>query len=254
MNKELVVGIPERLHPRSIAAQYYTWCPGCHIGIIKRLICEVFEEIGIEGNTISTSGAGCASLWYLEMDSDNVVIAHGRATDGARAIKRLRPDQIVYCVEGDGDCIAIGAESNIAAATFGDKITVVMVNNAGYGATGGQCAPTTPFGLATSTTPLGRDSSSGYPVDTAKLFASVRGTAYSARGAVNTPRNYQLTKGYLKKAFQKQMDKVGFSFVEIISACPTQWHMSPLDSLKYIEEKMIDEYPLGEFKNVDCIE
>ena len=182
--------------------------------------------------------------------------AHGRCPDAATGIKRIyhgRP--IVFTIQGDGDCIAIGTESLIHSGARSEKITVIMVNNGNYGTTGGQLAPTTVTGQVTTTTPEGRDPNrDGYPIHAAELVAQIKGTVYSARGAVNTPANFQRTEKYVKTAFQKQIDNVGFSFVEILSACPAGWRKTPLESLKWIEERMIPEFPLGEFKNIDRIE
>lgn len=220
-----------------------------------RVIAEVLDELGIDGKTIAVIGIGCNGYISYALNIDRVLGAHGRAPDTATAIKRLRPDTIVFTSQGDGDCIAIGAGSFIAALTRGETITIVMCNNANYGTTGGQMAPTTLMGQVTTTTPKGRDAvMGGYPVHTAELAATFRGVAYSARSALNSPANYQRTKRYLKTAFQKQTDQAGLSFVEVLLACPTNWHLSPVESLKWIEEKMIPEFPLGEFKNIARIE
>jgi 2-oxoglutarate ferredoxin oxidoreductase subunit beta len=181
--------------------------------------------------------------------------AHGRPPDVATAIKRaLRGRPIVITLQGDGDCIAIGAEALISAASRGEKITIIMVNNANYGTTGGQMAPTTLLGQITTTTPQGRDTSSGFPIHVPEFLTSFKGVAYAARGSVHTPANYQRTKKYLKSAIKKQIDKVGLGFVEILAACPPDWHLSPVDSLKFIEEKMLPEFPLGEFKNIERVD
>jgi len=173
----------------------------------------------------------------------------------ATAIKRvLRDEPIVFTVQGDGDCVAIGAGSLFNAVARAERISVFMVNNANFGTTGGQLAPTTLMGQVTTTTPRGRTPAEGYPVHVPEVLVNFKGVAYAARGAVHTPANYQRTKRYLKTAFQKQIDGVGFSFVEILAACPPDWHMTPVESLRFIEEKMIPEFPLGEFKNVDRID
>jgi 2-oxoglutarate ferredoxin oxidoreductase subunit beta len=218
-------------------------------------LCEVIEELGIEEETIAITGVGCGFRNYLGFDLDGMCVPHGRAPDVATGIKRsLGGKPMVFTLQGDGDCIAIGAESLINAAARAERITVLMVNNANYGTTGGQLAPTTLMGQRTTTTPEGREPSAGYPIHTAELLASIKGVAYSARSAVNTPVNYQRTRRCLKTAFRKQLEDIGFSFVEILSACPPDWHLSPLDSLKWIEEKLIAEFPLGEFKNVPYID
>lgn len=236
---------------------YTAWagmkCPGCHLPIIERLTAEVIDDLGIEGQAIGIMGVGCHGAVFAMIDIDFMAVAHGRAVAVATGIKRVFPDAIVMTMQGDGDCAAIGAGPFLNAVHRAEKITVIMTNNAGFGTTGGQMAPTTLIGQVTPTTPRGRDHSTGYPAHIAELIAPVKGVAYSARGAVNSAANYQRTKKYLKLALQKQMDKVGFSFLEILSACPTDWRMTPLESLKWMDEKMIPEFPVGEFKNVDRI-
>ncbi len=227
-------------------------CAGCGHPLVERLVCEVIGELGIAGRTVNVSGAGCSSGFCVRAcDTDGFMGPHGRATDIATAMKRVHPGNIVYTVQGDGDCIAIGAEGFLNAAGRAEKITVIMVNNTTYGTTGGQMAPTTLRGQVTSTTPEGRGASQGFPMHVAELAAVVKGCVYSARGAVNSPANYSRTRKYISRAFQKQMDGVGFSFVEILSMCPSVWHMTPAESLKFVGNRMIKEFPLGEFKNVD---
>ncbi len=198
---------------------------------------------------------GCHTITGFLVDFDAVLVAHGRAPDVASAIKRtLWGEPIVVTIQGDGDCIAIGIESFIQAAARAERITIIMANNGTYGTTGGQMAPTTIMGQVTTTTPEGREEVHGYPIHAAELVAGITGVVYSARGALTTPANYQRTKKYVKNALQKQIDNVGFSFVEILTACPPNWHLPSLDCLGWIEEKMIPAFPLGEFKNVDRIE
>ena len=229
-------------------------CPGCQHPTIGRIIAEVLEEMDLDGKAIEVTGIGCNSAVAM-LNVDVLLGSHGGAPDMATAIKRLSPGTFVFTVQGDGDCIAIGAGSFIGALTRGEMITIIMCNNANYGTTGGQLAPTTLIGQVTTTTPGGRDAvTEGYPVHTAELAATFKGVAYSARGALSTPANYQRTRRYIKTAFQKQVDHVGLSFVEILSACPANWHLSPVESLGWIEERMIPEFPLGEFKNVDLID
>jgi 2-oxoglutarate ferredoxin oxidoreductase subunit beta len=226
-------------------------CPGCQAGSVGRIIADVLEEMGLDGKAILSDGIGCHS-GVAVLNLDVVQGSHGGAPDMATAIKRLSPCSFVFAVQGDGDCIAIGAGSFIGALTRGEMITIIMVNNANYGTTGGQMAPTTLMGQKTTTTPSGRDAASGgYPVRVAELAATFRTVAYSARGALNTPANYQRTKKYVKTAFQKQVDHAGLGFVEVLAACPPNWHLSPVESLRWIEGKMIPAFPLGEFKSVD---
>lgn len=250
--KERVAGTPNLWRWHLFGAG---WCPGCHYPIIQRLVGEVLEELDIGGDTIGIGGGGCGFMFFLSLDVDSALPAHGRGQDVATAIKRLHPDRFVVSIGGDGDIAAIGTECNIQAAARGERITVLMVNNGGYAMTRGQMAPTTLLGQVTTTTPEGREPRlHGYPIDVPKLLLSLRGVVYCARGAVNSPANYQRTKKYIKTAFQKQIDDVGYSFVEILSACPTEWHLTPVESLGWIEKTMVPAFPVGEFKNLDRIE
>lgn len=230
-------------------------CPGCHHPITERAIAEVVDEMGLENDIVLVTGIGCTSRAVGMFKFDGVLSAHGRPPDVASAIKRtLDGEPIVLTLQGDGDCISIGAGPFFNAVARAEKITVIMANNGNYGTTGGQMAPTTLLGQVTSTTPSGRTPDFGYPMHIPEMIAPLKGVAYAARGSVHTAANYARTKKYLKTALQKQVDKVGFSFLEILSACPPDWHKTPLEALKWIEERMIPEYPLGEFKNVDKIE
>ncbi len=247
-----VSGTPKLWRYYALAARQ---CPGCHSPIVERIICEVIEEMGIEGNVIAVTGIGCSALANFLWDFDSLKVAHGRPVDAATGVKRaLHGRPVVFTMQGDGDCIGLGGGALIAAASRAERITVIMANNAVYGQTGGQMAPTTLTSQVTTTTPLGRaPEQQGYPIHTAELVAQIKGTVYSARTAVNTPSNYQLTKKQLKIALQKQIDDLGFTFLEILEACPTLWKMSPIESLQFLENEMMAEFPLGEFKNVDEI-
>ena len=252
MKKEKVAGRPRLWTYRPAVIPF---CQGCQEGTIGRLIAEVVEELDIEGRAIIIGGVGCHAMISLLVDFDAVQVPHGRAPDVASAIKRvLRQEPIVMTIQGDGDCIAIGTESLIQAAARAERITVIMANNGNYGTTGGQMAPTSIIGQKTSTTPEGRETIHGFPIQTAELLAGLKGTAYSARGTLTSSADYQRTKRYVKTALQKQVDNVGFSFVEILAACPPNWRLSPLKCLQWIVEEMIPEFPLGEFKNVDRLE
>jgi 2-oxoglutarate ferredoxin oxidoreductase subunit beta len=228
-------------------------CAGCHSPIVERIICEAISEMGIEGNVIAVTGIGCSALANFLFDFDSLKVAHGRPVDAATGVKRaLHGRPVVFTLQGDGDCIGLGGGALISAASRAEKITVIMANNAVYGQTRGQMAPTSLLGQVTTTTPFGRDpEQQGYPIHVAELVAQIKGTAYSARTAVNTPANYQRTKKQLKTALQKQIDNVGFTFLEILEACPTIWRMSPMESVRWLENEMMAEFPLGEFKNVD---
>lgn len=231
-------------------------CPGCHYGIIYRIICEVIEELGIEGETIGLSGVGCSFIGApTAVDIDWTSCPHGRAPAMATAVKRIHPEATVLTVQGDGDLGAIGLGCFMNALVRGENLTTVFLNNAVYGTTGGQMAPTTLLGMKTTTTPDGRKiNANGYPLHVPELAATMKGVAYAARCTVHTPANFQKAKKSLKTALQKQIDGIGYGIVEFISACPPGWGMKPLECLDFISEKMIEEYPLGEFKNVDKID
>ncbi len=252
VTKQRVAGRPKLLVPQ-IAG--FIYCPGCHEPLAARAIAEVLEKLGMGDRAIGVFDIGCNSFLLGMLDIDAVLTPHGRPPDMATGVKRVYPDNIVFTVQGDGGLLSIGADPLLGALTRAEKITIIMLNNAVYGTTGGQMAPTSLEGQVTTTTPNGRDlARTGFPTHAAEMIATFRGVAYSARGAFNTPKNYMRTRKYITSAFQKQMDNVGLSFVEIICACPENWRLSPIDSLKWIEEKMIPEFPLGEFKNVDRIE
>jgi len=226
------------------------YCSGCQHPVIHRIIAEILEEMDIDRKAICIGGVGCHAFVQVAWDVDITIAAHGRALDSCTAIKRLNPESIVFSIQGDGDCLAIGAGAFINTMTRGENLTTIMYNNTNYGTTGGQMAPTTLLGQKTATTPLGRNSKTeGFPIHAAELAATFKGTVYSARGSVHTPANYQRTKKYIKKAFQNQIDGAGFSFVEVISACPPNWHLSPVDCIKRIDEQIINEFPLGEYKD-----
>jgi len=230
-------------------------CPGCHYGAIIRLICENIEELGVEGRTVLLGGVGCSYAWPMLFVLDGAACPHGRAPAMATALKRIHPDTVLITCQGDGDLGAIGLGCFMNALSRGEKLTTIFLNNAGYGMTGGQMAPTTLLGQVTTTTPAGRDPEiAGYPIHVAELAAVMKGTAYSARVTVHTPANYQKAKKAIKLALQKQIDGIGYGFVEFLSACPASWRMTPSECLEFIDEKMLAEYPLGEFKNVDRIE
>lgn len=231
-------------------------CPGCHYGIIYRVICEVIEDLGIEGKTIGLSGVGCSFLGApMAIDIDWTSCPHGRAPAMATAIKRIHPDATVLTVQGDGDLGAIGLGCFMNALVRGENLTTVFLNNAVYGTTGGQMAPTTLLGMKTTTTPDGREiQANGYPLHVPELAATMKGVAYAARCTVHTPANFQKAKKSLKTALQKQIDGIGYGIVEFISACPPGWGMKPIECLDFISEKMLEEYPLGEFKNIERID
>lgn len=249
VNRKWVSGTPKlwKRHPAGGRQ-----CPGCHHPIVERLICETIEELGVDGQMIMVPGVGCSARASVVIQEDVVMSLHGRPPDVATGIKRLLPNTLVFTIQGDGDCASIGAGALIGAVTRAEKITILMLNNGNYGTTGGQWAPTTLMGQVTATTSKGRDSKLGYPLHVPEMLAPLKSIAYCARGTVHTPANYQLTKKQIKKAFDAQIRNLGLSFVEILCACPPCWHMTPIESLRWIEEKMVAEFPLGEFKNVSA--
>ncbi|MDP6560182.1 MAG: thiamine pyrophosphate-dependent enzyme [Candidatus Binatia bacterium] len=251
--KKWVAGTPKlKIKIRSPIAL----CQGCQHGSAGRVIWEAIEELGVDEKTIWVGGVTCGTANAFLADLDAIgPVPHGRAPDIASAMKRLKGDEaVVLTYQGDGDAIAIGTESLIQAASRAERITVIMVNNANYGTTGGQMAPTTLIEQRTTTTPEGRSFPEGFPINTAELVAHLKGTVYSARGSLTSPANYRRTKKYIAKALIKQIDDIGFSFVEILSACPPNWGKKPVDCLKWIEDTMVVQYPLGEFKDLGRIE
>ena len=245
--RELLCGGPE-----SYTGLPTMYCPGCHYGTVARVICEAIDELGIKKQAIGVAGVGCHGFMIGTIATDFVFALHGRGPGVATGIKRSQSGKpIVFTIQGDGDLAAIGMGDIINAIGRGEKLTTIFCNNAGYGTTGGQMAPTTLLEQVTTTTPTGRDPQvAGYPIHVAEMLAILRGTAYSARGALTSRKNYNQTKKFLNLALQKQMDGIGYGFVEILSACPSTLHMPPNKALKWVEEYMIAEYPLGEFKNV----
>lgn len=226
------------------------YCPGCGHSIIHRLVAEVIEELDIGGKTIGIPPAGCAVLAYNYLDVDMGEAAHGRGAAVATGIKRVLPDRIVFTYQGDGDIAAIGTAETIHAANRGEKITAIFVNNGVYGMTGGQMAPTTMLGQNSTTTPGGREMNrDGAPLNLSELLGIVEGSAYIERTAVNSPRNIRRSKKAIKKAFQVQMEGLGFSLVEVLSPCPTNWKMSPVDACRYIDETMTKVFPLKVIKD-----
>jgi 2-oxoglutarate ferredoxin oxidoreductase subunit beta len=236
--------------PRYLKDAAFHYCPGCGHSIIHRLVAEILDELGIGERTIGVPPAGCAVLAYNYLDVDMGEAPHGRGAAVATGIKRVLPDRIVFTYQGDGDIAAIGTAETIHAANRGENITVIFVNNGVYGMTGGQMAPTTLLGQNSTTTPGGRDRRrDGAPLDLSQIIAVTGGSVYIERTAVHTPKHVRRTKKALTKAFKTQMNGLGFSLVEIISQCPTNWKMSPVDSCRWIEETMLSSYPLQVIKD-----
>ena len=224
------------------------YCSGCGHGIAHRLVAEVLDELNIREKTIGTAPVGCAVLLYDYFNCDIIECSHGRPPAVMTAMKRLMPDKIMFTYQGDGDLAAIGTTETIHAANRGGNFTVIFVNNAIYGMTGGQMAPTTMLGQKSTTTPFGRGKEEGPPIKVCELLKTLDGPTYIERVAVNSPKNIMQAKAAIKKAFQYQIDKKGFTFVEILSPCPTNWKISPKDSLEYVN-KMQEVFPLGVFKD-----
>lgn len=226
------------------------YCPGCTHGIIHRLVAECLEELGVLGDAIGVAPVGCAVMAYDYFNCDMVEAPHGRAPAVATGIKRAKPDNVVFTYQGDGDLAAIGTAETVHSATRGENITIIFVNNAIYGMTGGQMAPTTLPGQVTQTTPYGRDVNySGYPVRICEMLSTLSGVAYAERVAVNNVPNIRKAKAAIKKALTAQIGKKGFSIVEVLSGCPTNWGMTPQEALQWIDDKMIPYYPLGVYKD-----
>ena len=225
------------------------YCPGCTHGIIHRLVAETIEELGLRKQTVGVAPVGCAVLAYNYFNTDFQEAAHGRAPAVATGIKRVRPDLTVFSYQGDGDLASIGMGEIVHASNRGEKFTVIFVNNAVYGMTGGQMAPTTLPNQCTTTSPKGRDVEKvGMPVAMAELLAALRTPAYITRQAVLAPKQVNAAKKAIRKAFEYQQAGTCFSFVEMISTCPTNWGMTPVEALKWAQENMIPYYPLGDKK------
>lgn len=236
--------------PESLTDRYMHYCPGCTHGVIHRLVAEAIDELGIRKRTVGIAPVGCAVMVYDYIACDFQEAAHGRAPAMATGIKRVRPDLIVFTYQGDGDLASIGMGEIVHAANRGEKFTTIFVNNAIYGMTGGQMAPTTMLQQRTTTTPSGRNNIlDGYPVKVSEIFSRLPGVTYLERVTVNSPASVNKTKKAIKKAFQCQIDGLGFSLVEILSPCPTNWKLSPVDSCKWIDDVMSKEFPLGVFKD-----
>jgi 2-oxoglutarate ferredoxin oxidoreductase subunit beta len=237
-------------HPEYLKKNPFRYCPGCGHSLIHRLITEVIAELGIGGRTIGIAPVGCAVFAYDYFDIDMLEVAHGRPPAAATGMKRTLPDRIVFSYQGDGDLAAIGTAEIIHAANRGENITVFFVNNATYGMTGGQMAPTTLLEQKTTTTPKGRDiKTSGYPLHVAEMLATIDGTSFIARTSVDSVKNVLETKKMIKKAFKYQIDDKGFSMIEILSPCPTDWGLTPDKSLHWIREKFMNVYKLGILKD-----
>jgi 2-oxoglutarate ferredoxin oxidoreductase subunit beta len=236
--------------PRSLKKAVFHYCPGCGHSIIHRITCEAIDELGIQDKAIGVPPPGCSVFAYYYFGVDMVESAHGRGAAVATGIKRAYPEAIVFSYQGDGDLSAIGTAETLHAANRGENITAIFINNAVYGMTGGQMAPTTILGMKTTTSPYGRDSGfEGYPIKMSEILGQVRGTCYIERVAVNSPSNIRKAAKAIKKAFQCQIEGLGFSLVEILSPCPTNWKKSSVEAWKWVGEVMAKEFPLGVIKD-----
>jgi len=236
--------------PKALADISTHYCPGCTHGIIHRLLCEVIDEMGIEGDTIGVCPVGCSVMAYDYFTCDMIEAPHGRAPAVATGVKRAMPDKFVFTYQGDGDLAAIGTAETVHVATRGENIVVIFVNNTTYGMTGGQMAPTTLPGQITQTTPYGRDPLvQGYPIRVCEMLATLDGTALAQRVSVDNVPHIREAKKAIRKAFENQKEKKGFSIVEVLSTCPTNWGLSPIEALDRLRNEMIPYYPLGVYKD-----
>ena len=237
--------------PHEICDTPMHYCPGCTHGIVHRLLCEVLDEMGIEGETIGVCPVGCSVFAYNYFNCDMIEAPHGRAPAVATGVKRSNPDKYVFTYQGDGDLAAIGTAETVHVGARGENIVVIFINNTIYGMTGGQMAPTTIPGQVTQTTPFGRDTElAGYPIRVCEMMATLSGTALAQRVAVDTVPHIRETKKAIRKAFENQKEKRGLSIVEVLSTCPTNWGMTPLEAIKRLQDECIPYYPLGVYKDV----
>jgi 2-oxoglutarate ferredoxin oxidoreductase subunit beta len=227
------------------------YCPGCTHGLIHRLVGEVLEELNVLGDAIGVAPVGCSVLAYDYFNCDMHEASHGRAPAVATGVKRVHPDKVVFTYQGDGDLASIGAAEIVHAAARGEKITTIFVNNAIYGMTGGQMAPTTLVGQKATTAPYGRNvETQGSPIKVSEMLATLDGAVFVERVSVDTPANVRKAKKAIKKAFEVQIAGKGFGIVEILSTCPTNWGMHPVDSLQWLRDNMMPKYPLGNLKDI----
>lgn len=236
--------------PHALADVPMHYCPGCTHGIVHRLVAEVMDELGVEGKAVGVASVGCSVMSYDYFNCDMVQAPHGRAPAVATGIKRAKPENVVFTYQGDGDLAAIGTAETIHSATRGENITVIFINNAIYGMTGGQMAPTTLPNMVTQTTPYGRDvNTAGYPIRVCEMLSTLDGVALAQRVTVDCVKNVINAKKAIKKAFQNQIEGKGFSIVEVVSTCPTNWGMSPFEAIQWLRDNMLPYYPLGVYKD-----
>ncbi|MDR0350383.1 MAG: hypothetical protein LBH64_02385 [Coriobacteriales bacterium] len=237
--------------PRALTDAVTNYCPGCSHGIVQRLVAQTIDDLGIEGSTVGVCPVGCSVTAYDFYACDMTQAAHGRAPAVATGLKRALPENIVFTYQGDGDLASIGMAETVHAATRGEKITVIFINNAIYGMTGGQMAPTSLPGQVTQTSPYGRDvATAGYPIRVCELLSSLDGVAFAQRVTVDSPRNVRAAGRAIKKAFQYQAEGLGFTIIEVLSTCPTNWGLSPQEAFTWLRENMVPYYPLGVYVDV----
>ncbi|HLE53145.1 MAG TPA: thiamine pyrophosphate-dependent enzyme [Anaerolineales bacterium] len=248
----MVTDIPAEIvyqRPEAFTEATTHYCPGCTHGVAHRLVAEVLDEMNLREKTIGVASVGCSVFAFNYFDCDFVEAAHGRAPAMATGIKRVLPERVVFTYQGDGDLASIGMAEIVHAAARGENITVIFINNANYGMTGGQMAPTTLPGQKTTSSPLGRDvEQMGFPIRTAELLATLEGAGYVVRRSLHDPKNIRLAKKALRLAFEAQVRGLGFSLVELLSTCPTNWGLNPIQALHWLEERMIPVFPLEDFK------
>ncbi|MBQ7016256.1 MAG: hypothetical protein IJN10_04810 [Firmicutes bacterium] len=236
--------------PQALTDATFHYCPGCTHGIVHRLVAETIDKLGIQSKVVGVAPVGCAVFAYNYFNTDMVEASHGRAPAVATGLKRVLPENIVFTYQGDGDLSSIGCAEITHAANRGENITVIFINNAIYGMTGGQMAPTTLLGQVTTTSPYGRDPElAGYPLNMSEMLATTKGAAYIERVSMHDVKHIKQAAKAIEKAFRYQVEGKGFSMIEVLSTCPTNWGMAPVDALKWLEENMIPQYPLGVFKD-----
>ncbi len=242
--------MPDFKRPHALTDVYLHYCPGCTHGIVHRLVAEVIDEMDIEGDTIGVCPVGCSVMAYDYFSCDMMEASHGRAPAVATGVKRANPDKFVFTYQGDGDLAAIGTAETVHAATRGENITVIFINNTTYGMTGGQMAPTTLPGQVTQTTPYGRNTDiEGFPVKMCEMLSQLDGVALAERVTVIDPANIRKAKAAIRKGFEYQKNKQGFSIIEVLSTCPTNWGLTPVKAIERLKNDMIPYYPLGVYKD-----
>lgn len=237
--------------PDALLPVVTNYCPGCSHGVVQRLVAETIDELGVEGTTVGVAPVGCSVMSYDFFGCDMIEASHGRAPAMATAVKRVLPDGVVFAYQGDGDLASIGMAETIHAATRGENITVIFINNAIYGMTGGQMAPTSLPTQVTQTSPYGREpQTAGYPIRVCELLSTLDGVAYLERVTVDSPKNIRKAKKAIKRAFENQINGVGYSLVEVVASCPTNWGMDASEAYDWLRENMLPYYPLGVYKDV----